>query len=147
MEVIKLVKSENLNDEIHIQFTTNAQISWFGDKQKIFQVLLNLIMNSIEAILETKIKDGEIIVELDKEENSGVVRIIDNGVGIKPTALDQIFTPFFSTKENGTGLGLAIVKKMITKLKGKIEVNSIPNKKTQFSIYFPIAKTIQKATK
>ena len=66
------------------------------------------------------------------------IKFSDTGAGISPNQQDQIFTPFFTTKQRGTGLGLAIVKQIILEHNGKIEVNSVVGKGTTFKIFLPL---------
>jgi len=72
------------------------------------------------------------------EEGSLCVGIADNGCGIEKTELDNIFDPFYSTKENGTGLGLYIISTEISNNGGKITVESNPGEGTAFEIILPI---------
>jgi two-component system, NtrC family, sensor histidine kinase HydH len=77
------------------------------DAERFQQILLNLLINAIQAVEG----DGLIRIGLRPVGSSLELIIADSGKGIAPENLDQIFTPFFTTKEQGTGLGLAIVKK------------------------------------
>jgi signal transduction histidine kinase len=103
--------------------------------QQINQVILNLLMNSVEAVGD----DGRITITT-ASENSGVrLEIADNGSGIPEEIIDKIFNPFFTTKEvgKGTGLGLHIVYGIINKHGGRIEVKSEVGKGTNFIIRLP----------
>ncbi|MEH7749249.1 ATP-binding protein, partial [Neobacillus drentensis] len=68
------------------------------------------------------------------------VEISDMGVGIEEANLKKIFSPFYTTKSDGTGLGLSICQKIIQDHGGTIEVTSIPNQGTTFTICFPLNK-------
>ena len=105
------------------------------DCNKIQEVLLNLILNSIASID----KAGEISIEL-QEKNKNELEIIftDNGKGIKKEHLSQVFQPFFTTKRRGTGLGLSICKNIIEAHNGSIEVTSVENERTTFYIRLPM---------
>ena len=100
------------------------------DPEKLQQVLLNLLMNGIQAIEQ----NGKISVSIKSTDNFAEIRIADNGRGIEPEHLKNIFTPFFTTKEQGTGLGLAIVKKIVDLHEGEISVQSELGKGTEFLI-------------
>ncbi len=117
-----------------------------GDKVQLGQIMLNLIVNSSEAIPETI--EGKINIILKKEirrdlptENKNNlfwhITVEDNGTGIDQEHLKKIFDPFFTTKKEGNGLGLAIVNTIITKHDGFIEVNSQKGMGTNFHIYLP----------
>ncbi|MEE9418721.1 MAG: ATP-binding protein, partial [Desulfatiglandaceae bacterium] len=105
------------------------------DADRINQVLLNLYLNSIEAM-----EDGGILsVELSLDENSQRARITvsDTGVGIKKEDLVHIFDPYFTTRQSGTGLGLAIVHKIVESHRGEVRVESEPGKGTTVTIFLP----------
>lgn len=105
------------------------------DPERFQQVALNLLFNAIQAI------DGEgtIRVALLRTKAQVRIEIQDSGKGISLENLTQIFTPFFTTKEQGTGLGLAIVKKLVELHEGLIEVESEVGKGTCFRIVLPPA--------
>ena len=109
-----------------------------GDMQKLQQVFVNLFINSIHVMPE-----GGLIYIDASEEPDGYIRInvTDTGTGIKPENIEEIFDPFYTTKEvgKGTGLGLSIVYGIVKKHDGYIEVKSKMNVGTTFSIFFPIA--------
>ncbi|MDR2579796.1 MAG: hypothetical protein LBC85_02230 [Fibromonadaceae bacterium] len=108
----------------------NAEI----DSERLQQVMLNLLMNSIHAI-ET---EGCIRVGICTNEGFAEISVSDNGKGIEQEHLKSIFTPFFTTKEQGTGLGLAIVKKLVDLHEGSISVESRSGKGTSFCIKIPV---------
>ena len=134
-----------LNNELKlnaIRFTKQAQPRLprvHLDKGGLQQVLLNLFMNSIQAME----RGGELMVKIGPADNPDEARIevIDNGPGIPPEYLSQIFDPFFTTKKEGigTGLGLSVSYNIIKKNKGRLEVQSRPGQGTRFSIFLPWA--------
>ena len=122
------------------------------DSQQMQQVLLNLILNAIEAMPQ----GGELKVsasdfngdqygmikergEIQSENTKTFVRILisDSGMGISPEKLETIFDPFFTTKPSGLGLGLSIVYRIIKEHKGDIRVESQLNRGTTFTIMLP----------
>ncbi len=107
----------------------------FGDKNQVEQVIVNLINNSIDAIE----KVGEIKIELFNEENFVNLSIKDNGCGISDEQMDQVFSPFYSTKpaEKGTGLGLYIIRNILKNHKAEISLQSEVGKGTEFILKFP----------
>jgi len=119
-----------------------------ADSLLLRQVFQNLIQNSIEA-LENK---GEIEIRLQKieEREKPLIQIIiqDNGSGIPDENLENIFKPFFTSKEKGIGLGLSLVKKIIDLHKGRIEVKSRLGEGTVFTILLPLSQAqIESKTK
>jgi len=103
------------------------------------QVLLNLFMNSIQAMES----GGELKVVVRPAETPAEARIdiIDTGPGIAPEHIDQVFDPFFTTKKVGvgTGLGLSVSYNIIKKNGGRMEVNSRLGQGACFSIFLPLA--------
>lgn len=105
------------------------------DPVQINQVLVNLMRNGIQAMAA----GGELevsTVRLSAHKHRLIVR--DTGCGIKPELMDNIFTPFFTTKPHGTGLGLAICRHIINEHGGEITVQSEPGKGTSFVVDLPV---------
>jgi signal transduction histidine kinase len=113
------------------------------EKGGLQQVLLNLFMNSIQAMED----GGEIRVVLDRAETLDEARIdvIDTGPGIPDDIKERIFDPFFTTKKNGvgTGLGLSVSYSIIAKNGGRMTVTSEPGDGTCFSIYLPLPDKLE----
>lgn len=108
------------------------------DPAQINQAVVNLVVNSIQAVRE----GGEIRINTGIEDNMVFFTIEDNGIGMSEEIQKQIFIPFFTTKEigQGTGLGLAVVHGIVQANKGEIEVFSTPGDGTKFILRFPPAK-------
>jgi signal transduction histidine kinase len=111
------------------------------DVQQIKQVFINIIINAHEAMQG----DGTITIKTEKttldNKQFVVVSIEDKGGGINPSAINNIFNPFFTTKESGTGLGLAISNKIILNYDGKIEIENVVGKGATFYVYLPVKNT------
>jgi diguanylate cyclase (GGDEF)-like protein len=97
--------------------STHSQLYSLVDKDKVVQVLLNLVKNAIESMSES----GIVTIELHQDQERGIIEVQDTGCGISESHLQQLFHPFFTTKESGTGLGLAICYKIIQDHGGRIE--------------------------
>jgi PAS domain S-box-containing protein len=100
-----------------------------GNTSRLEQVILNLLMNSKDALLEKQHKqnmqfDKAIVVRTYMEKGNIVIEVIDNGMGIPEEHLNQVFLPFFTTKDSdkGTGLGLSISSQIIKEMNGNIEI-------------------------
>jgi signal transduction histidine kinase len=106
------------------------------DAQQIEQVLMNLISNAIQAIK----KGGAVRINLSEASGAVAIAVQDNGIGIPEKNLLRIFDPFFTTKPEGegTGLGLSVSFGIITRHRGRIEVDSKPGLGTTFTILLPI---------
>ena len=104
------------------------------DRQEIQKVLLNLILNAVEAT------DGEgpVSVEVGAEGLLAFMRVIDGGCGIPEECLHaKLFTPFQTTKKNGLGIGLYQCKQIVESHLGRIEVISVSGKGTAFTVWLP----------
>jgi signal transduction histidine kinase len=90
---------------------------------------------------------GRLSVRLNRDGDNAVVQVIDSGVGIPEDAVEHVFERFFrvdkarARKSGGSGLGLAIVKNLVERNQGTIEVSSIPDQGTTFTLSFPIFET------
>lgn len=106
-----------------------------GDQEKLRQVIINLVVNALDAMPES----GRLSVAVRTAADDVVLEIADTGPGIDPTILPEIFAPFFTTKEAGTGLGLSIVRKIVDQHRGSIRLDSAPGRGTRVRVTIPIA--------
>jgi len=102
-----------------------------GDQDSLKQCLVNLIKNSIEAMPE----GGAVTLDLRLEQGMVAVRVTDQGIGMSDHELEQVFNPFFSTKEDGSGLGLAMIKKIVEECGGRVALASVPHKGTTVTLF------------
>lgn len=130
----KKISEKNLQIVLEIQ----DRIKVYADRYKLEQMFINLIDNAIKYT-----EKGEIRVVVKKENGSVLINIIDQGYGISEEYLPRIFERFYvvdksrSRRLGGTGLGLSIVKHIVLLHRGKIDVESTPNKGTKFTILLP----------
>jgi two-component system nitrogen regulation sensor histidine kinase NtrY len=111
----------------------NADLRIPADEKLFSQVLINLLKNSAE-VLEDK-EDGKISITVLRNRNDKVeINIKDNGPGIPPDIMEEIFVPFFTTRENGSGIGLSLSRQIIRLHGGKLSARSLPGKETVFCI-------------
>jgi two-component system sensor histidine kinase HydH len=104
-----------------------------ADQEKIRQVIINLLLNAIDASLPSNYLE----VNLTRKNNFAEIRIIDSGKGIKTNELAKIFEPFYTTKPQGTGLGLAIVKSIVDRHDGDIRIESQIGAGTTVTVSLP----------
>ena len=122
-----------LRAEVDFDITVENEIYCNVDRDILKQVLLNLIINAIEA----SERKGIITISANwKNANTGdlVIKVKDKGQGMDTRTQQEIFNPFFTTKASNSGLGLSIVYKLLEIEDGTIEVNSTPGKGTEFTI-------------
>jgi PAS domain S-box-containing protein len=119
-----------------------ADIKIKADAAQVEDAVLNLIINSLEAIeVEGEIKVSIRRTESDDEaatEEEAVIEVSDNGRGISEEDIARIFNPFFTTREGGTGLGLPAVRRISRAHGGRVEVDSSPGKGSSFRIFLPL---------
>jgi two-component system sensor histidine kinase HydH len=104
--------------EIHTP--SRGSTSIHGDREQLRQVLLNVLLNACQASGD----NGSVSIHCETEEGLLHLRVHDSGYGFSPEALENAFTPFFTTKEQGTGLGLAISHRILESHGGRIRVSN-----------------------
>jgi signal transduction histidine kinase/putative methionine-R-sulfoxide reductase with GAF domain len=114
------------------------------DENEVLDVFLNILLNSIESMYH----GGKLTISTDLRDHlrdeSGTLRVFirvkftDTGEGIAPEHRARIFERYFTTKESGTGLGLSIARRIVAAHRGFIEVHSVPEKGSTFSVHFPV---------
>jgi two-component system, NtrC family, nitrogen regulation sensor histidine kinase NtrY len=105
------------------------------DVNLIEQVLINLVVNAIEAIKDSP--NPKIVLSAYVASNfRTIIKIADNGNGMPPELLDKIFVPFFSTKKNGSGIGLSLCKQIMMLHRGNVQVQSVEGEGTAFLLQF-----------
>lgn len=105
-----------------------------ADEELLSQVIINLLKNAGEALILGKVEKPKITIITLKKDNSTHLKISNNGPGIPPEIREQIFTPFFTTKDKGTGVGLSLSKQIMLKMNGDVLLNSIKEKETTFTV-------------
>ena len=110
------------------------------DTGQIHQVLLNLMLNAIQAMDEAEAGPGVVDVDISTRDGKAVVSVRDTGKGIKPENLANIFRPFYTTKGHGTGLGLSLARRIVEDHGGKILVESEVGKGSTFEVMLPVRR-------
>ncbi len=127
-------KLEKFNVQLKIRVFP-ADLKLTADPDLVDQVIINLILNAIDAVKET---ESPIIDLFSTKKDNGrtIIEVSDNGSGIKPDILDKIFMPFFTSKKTGSGIGLSLSRQIMSLHKGSISVKSKPNEGTTFTLTF-----------
>lgn len=128
---------KNQLNEYNIEFSFEIQDlkMIYADVAMIEQVLLNLILNAIDAVKQSSIKKIKLVAAYDGLK-SPVLKVADSGYGIEKENLDKVFVPFFTTKRKGSGIGLNLCKQIMKLHKGSIDVESEINKGSTFILRF-----------
>ncbi|MEJ5329324.1 MAG: ABC transporter substrate binding protein [Desulfobaccales bacterium] len=112
-----------------------------GNRIQLEQVILNLVVNSMEALKGMAGGPRELVLQTDKEDDHTVrVSVRDSGPEVKPEDLQRLFDPFFTTKEEGMGLGLAISRSIIKAHKGRLWAAPNPGGGTAFHFTLPVSQ-------
>lgn len=113
-DVLELVRSEIRKSQILLRTELASDLPLvIGDRVQVQQVILNLIMNAIEALTEVDAEARELLVSAAADESKITVSVRDSGIGVPLATLDTIFDAFYTTKPNGMGMGLAISRSII----------------------------------
>jgi PAS domain S-box-containing protein len=122
LEVIALARSEVQRNRVRLQTQLSDALPLvLGDRIQLQQVILNLIINAIEAMSEINEGPRELLVSSKKDDSQGVlVTVRDSGPGFNPDSLDHLFNAFYTTKPKGMGMGLAISRSIIETHGGRL---------------------------
>jgi signal transduction histidine kinase len=107
-----------------------------GDSRRLEEALLNLAANALEATP----RGGRVVIETMRSAGEGVLRVRDSGIGMDPSVLDKIGTPFFTTRAEGTGLGVVLARAVIVQHGGRLEFSSRPTEGTIATVTLPSAR-------
>jgi signal transduction histidine kinase len=136
-DAVEISRQEVGSKPIEVKFETVSSLPLVEhDPAQIQQVILNLIVNGIQAIPES----GEVRVSVMCDHDFVIVQVTDTGKGISAQMLPNIFKPFFTTRKDGTGLGLSLANGIVQSHGGRIEVTSTPGIGTQFKVSLPVQR-------
>jgi len=131
-----LMKKEMDNKKIDFRMSIEPEsLELTADPVMVEQVLINLLLNAIQAVEKKKSRKIEMTAGLD-ERGRIVIQVSDNGPGIMEEVLDKIFIPFFTTKKRGSGIGLSLSRQIMRLHRGTISAKSEPDIETVFTLRF-----------
>ena len=136
--IIELGKKTFEREHVEIIFSPEKELTVTLIEEPIKIVVYNLINNAIEAFNEAGQDDGKIVITESLKDDILKINVKDNGPGMTEETVENIFNPFFTTKDAGTGLGLYIVITELKKINGQIRVKSTIEKGTEFIIEIPV---------
>lgn len=123
------------NGRIAINVDIKDDMFIFVDRQQIKQVLINVILNAIQAVENRE--NSYINIAAHRADHKVVLTIVDNGLGIAAEDVNRVFEPFFTTRHNGTGLGLFVSYRLVKENDGDIFINNNESGKTTLTIQLP----------
>jgi nitrogen fixation/metabolism regulation signal transduction histidine kinase len=133
----KILMESNISNNIKIITSVFPEdIAIQADYAQVEQILINLIKNAVDALSNKKI--GIIHLKAFYADDAILIQVEDNGIGISGDIIEDIFVPFYTTKENGSGIGLSLSKQIMQNHDGTISVNSAPDKGSEFTLKFQL---------
>jgi signal transduction histidine kinase len=140
-DVISVVQSEVRSHGVSLRFEPAPDLPLvMADRVQLQQVLLNLILNGIEAMSTTDEPQRVLRIRThDFEAEEILVALDDSGVGVGPREMDQIFSAFFTTKADGLGMGLSISRSIVEAHGGRLWAISDPGEGSTFQFTLPVA--------
>ncbi|HEX6649019.1 MAG TPA: ATP-binding protein, partial [Pyrinomonadaceae bacterium] len=141
LEVLALAQTEARRNRVVVKHELAKNLSpVLGDRVQLQQVILNLIMNGLEAISKTGQGERELLISSSKDEADNViVAVRDSGEGLDPANLERVFDAFFTTKPDGMGMGLAISRTIIESHGGRLWATSNSPRGAVFQFTLPVA--------
>ncbi|MGK7393431.1 MAG: sensor histidine kinase [Candidatus Cyclobacteriaceae bacterium M3_2C_046] len=134
-QIQTLMKKEVEDQGIRFSYALHpADLKLVADEKLLEQVFINLIKNAMEAL--SGVDDPALFIHAFQEKTQVVFKVEDNGKGIPEDQIENIFVPFFTTRENGSGIGLSISRQIVRLHKGQITVQSKVGKGTVFYLKF-----------
>ena len=131
-----LMSQENDKESTVFELVIQPEgLELYLDEKQVSQILINLCKNALQSLNGRTNGKVKMIAGITKNKQK-YIRVVDNGPGIPPELLDEIFVPFFTTKDTGTGIGLSLSKQIMHLHGGSMTVHSIPTKETSFLMVF-----------
>lgn len=138
-DAVAILKSETNRRGIQVQTNMhNRQLIIVGDRVHLQQVLLNLMINSMEA-MDSVSRPKRLEVSLTEENGAGVISVTDSGPGVPKELVSRLFDRFYSTKAEGMGMGLAISQSLVERHGGKIWLESSETSGATFRVSLPLS--------
>lgn len=145
MDVVRISESQAAERNITIEAdlpdhlpASDSTLRLIGDSDRLKQVVLNLVSNAVKY----NVDNGRVTIGAMTKADEVIISVTDTGNGIEPQDLEHLFERFYripgSEGQDGTGLGLSVARKIVEEHDGRIEVNSVVNVGTTFTIYLPL---------
>ena len=139
LDVVTLTRREMTNNKVSLQTQFADGLAFIqGDRVQLQQVMLNLIINAVEAMTEMGEGSRQLLIGTRKEGSDGLlVTVQDSGPGLRPDSLDNLFDPFYTTKPHGMGMGLSICRSIVEAHGGRLSAGSHDGPGATFQFTLP----------
>jgi signal transduction histidine kinase len=146
LEVIALTQGEVVKNRVSLQTQLAGGLPLIqGDRVQLQQVILNLIVNAVEAMSGVSEGSRELLIGTGKDGSSGVlVAVQDSGPGLNPKSFERLFDTFYTTKPGGMGMGLSICRSIIEAHGGRIWVSRTAGPGATLQFTLPVGETVQR---
>ncbi len=135
-EKARILTSKEANQSTKISWSIQPNgLELFVDEKQITQVLINLVKNAAHSLEGQEKGHVQVTASVDGNDKK-YIEVKDNGPGIPEELIEEIFVPFFTTKDKGTGIGLSLSKQIMQRHGGSLKLHSIPDKETTFTLLF-----------
>ena len=139
-EVVALLRSEIIRHGVEIEHMLDANLTVRANKTQIQQVVLNLMINALEAMAERPAGERTLWIGVARVDGQARVSIRDSGIGIPEDMQDRVFDGFYTTKPHGLGVGLEVCRSIMESHRGAIWAEANPDQGTTFHFTFPLAR-------
>ena len=134
-KVKQLYREELKETSVVLSYQQDCTVELEADEEMMLQVLINLVKNAQEAVRDNSKPEIDLSCYTDPDGRI-CLSVKDNGEGIQPDKLEQVFVPFFTTREEGSGIGLSLCRQIIRLHDGQIKIESVPGEGTKVVIIF-----------
>jgi signal transduction histidine kinase len=141
-EVVNLIASEVALRRVQVLLEVSPAVKRvIGDRIQLQQCLLNLLMNGLDAVTESKTEQRQITIKIAQEKPGWAgISVRDTGGGIHASVANRLFEPFVTTKNHGMGLGLLVTRSIVENHGGKIWATANPDQGTTFTFTLPLVQ-------
>ena len=138
--MIALLHSEIIRHGVEIEHRLEANLTVRANKTQIQQVVLNLMINALEAMTERPAGERTLRIGVTRADGKARVSISDSGIGIAEDMLDRVFDGFYTTKPQGLGVGLEVCRSIMESHRGAIWAEANPDRGATFHFTLPLAR-------
>ena len=137
-EVILLGRNAMITNRVSVQTRfSEGSFPIHGDRVQLQQVVLNLLLNAVEAMGSSEAKVRELLITSEQDHRGVLVAVRDSGLGLDPSHLERVFDAFYTTKSRGTGMGLSICRSIVDAHGGRLWAEANEPRGTVFQFTLP----------